>query len=107
MLNTIQKASELLALYDREHTEWGVREVAEKLKMAKSSAHDLLASLAQVGFLNKSESGRYRLGWRLVTMSETLLATTELRKEARPVLEDLAARYQETLHLAVLDDTQP
>jgi DNA-binding IclR family transcriptional regulator len=39
-------------------------------------------------------------------LSETLLATTELRKEAHPVMEDLAARYQETIHLAVLDDTQ-
>jgi len=106
MLQTIQKAGELLALFDREHTEWGVREVATKLKVAKSSAHDLMSSLAKLGFLNKTEDSRYRLGWRLVTLSETLLATTELRKEAHPVMEDLATEYQETLHLAVLDDTQ-
>jgi len=106
MLNTIQKAGELLALFDRDHAEWGVREVAAKLKIAKSSTHDLMSSLAKQGFLNKTEESRYRLGWRLVTLSETLLATTELRKEARPVMEDLAAQYQETIHLAVLDDTQ-
>jgi DNA-binding IclR family transcriptional regulator len=106
MLQTIQKAGELLALYDREHADWGVREVALKLKMAKSSTHDLMASLAQLGFLNKTENNRYRLGWRLVTLSETLLATTELLREARPVMEELAAQYQETIHLAVLDDTQ-
>jgi DNA-binding IclR family transcriptional regulator len=106
MLQTIQKAGELLSLYDREHTEWGVREVATKLKVAKSSAHDLMSSLAKLGFLNKTKDNRYRLGWRLVTLSETLLATTELRKEAHPSLEDLATQYQETIHLAVLDDTQ-
>jgi DNA-binding IclR family transcriptional regulator len=106
MLQTIQKASEVLALFDRDHTEWGVREVAEKLHTAKSSAHDLMSSLAQVGFLQKTDDGRYRLGWRLVTMSETLLTTTELRKASRPVLEELAAQYQETIHLAVLDGTQ-
>jgi DNA-binding IclR family transcriptional regulator len=106
MLQTIQKAGELLALYDRDHTEWGVREAATKLKIAKSSAHDLMSSLAQLGFLNRTEENRYRLGWRLVTLSETLLATTELRKEAHPVMEELAARYQETIHLAVLDGTQ-
>ena len=106
MLQTIQKAGEVLALFDREHTEWGVREVATKLKVAKSSAHDLMSSLARLGFLNKTDENRYRLGWRLVTLSETLLATTELRKEAHPVMEDLAAQYQETIHLAVLDDTQ-
>jgi DNA-binding IclR family transcriptional regulator len=106
MLQTIQKAGDLLALFDREHTEWGVREVATRLDMAKSSAHDLMSSLAKLGFLNKTEDNRYRLGWKLVTLSETLLATTELRKEAHPVIQDLASQYQETLHLAVLDDTQ-
>lgn len=106
MLQTIQKAGELLALFDRDHTEWGVREAATRLKIAKSSAHDLMSSLAQLGFLNRTEENRYRLGWRLVTLSETLLATTELRKEARPVMEELAAQYQETIHLAVLDGTQ-
>jgi DNA-binding IclR family transcriptional regulator len=106
MLHTIEKAGEVLALFDREHAEWGVREVAETLGLAKSSAHDLLASLAHVGLLGKTEEGRYRLGWRLVTLSETLLATTELRCEARPILEELAAQYQETIHLAVLDDTK-
>ena len=106
MLQTIQKAGELLALFDREHAEWGVREAAGKLKIAKSSTHDLMSSLAKLGFLNKTEDSRYRLGWRLVTLSETLLATTELRKEAHPVIEDLAVEYQETIHLAILDDTQ-
>jgi len=102
MLQTIEKASEVLALFDREHPEWGVREVAEALGLAKSSAHDLLTSLEQVGLLGKNEDGRYRLGWRLVTLSETLLATTELRREARPIMEELADQY----HLAVLDDTK-
>lgn len=106
MLQTIQKAGELLALFDRDHADWGVREVAVKLKMAKSSTHDLMSSLAKLGLLNKTEDNRYRLGWRLVTLSETLLATTELLREARPVMEELAAQYQETIHLAVLDDTQ-
>jgi len=106
MLQTIQKAGALLALFDREHADWGVREVAAKLKMAKSSTHDLMTSLAQLGLLNKTEDNRYRLGWRLVTLSETLLATTVLLREARPVMEELAAQYQETIHLAVLDDTQ-
>jgi DNA-binding IclR family transcriptional regulator len=106
MLRTIEKASEVLALFDREHSEWGVREVAEALGLAKSSAHDLLTSLEQVGLLGKNDEGRYRLGWRLVTLSETLLATTELRREARPIMEELADQYRETLHLAVLDDTK-
>jgi IclR family KDG regulon transcriptional repressor len=105
MLQTIEKASQVLALFDREHPEWGVREIAEELGLAKSSTHDLLNSLAQVGLLGKTDESRYRLGWRIVALSETLLASTELRREARPFLERLANQYQETVHLAMLDDT--
>jgi DNA-binding IclR family transcriptional regulator len=36
----------------------------------------------------------------LVTLSETLLATTELRREARTIMEELAAQYQETIQRA-------
>ncbi|MCL4394766.1 MAG: IclR family transcriptional regulator [Chloroflexi bacterium] len=106
MLQTIEKTGQVLALFDRDHTEWGVREVGQKLGLAKSSAHDLLTSLAQIGLLGRTEEGRYRLGWRLVSMSETLLATTELRRLARPAMEELASQYQETIHLAILDDTK-
>ncbi len=106
MLQTIEKAGQVLALYDHQHSEWGVREVAEKLDLAKSSAHDLLASLAQVGLLGKTPEGRYRLGWRLVDLGETLLDTTELRREARPLMQELAAQYRETIHLAILEDTR-
>lgn len=106
MLKTIAKASEVLSLYDRDHTEWGVQQVAQRLGLAKSSAYDLLSSLAEVGFLAKTDKGRYGLGWRLVVLSEILLATSELRREALPVMEEIAAKYQETIHLAILDDTK-
>ena len=102
MLNTILKAGRILALYDREHEEWRVSDVAEMLGIAKSSAHDLMSSLTHIGLLSQTEQGRYRLGWKTVELSETLLATTELRSIARPVMEELMFAYQETLHLAIL-----
>jgi DNA-binding IclR family transcriptional regulator len=106
MLRTIKKVSVVLGLFDREHAEWGVRDVAAKVKIPKSSAHDLLSSLSEAGLLAKTKEGRYRLGWRLMALSEMMLSTDDLRREARPVMEDLAARFDETVHLAVLDDTR-
>ncbi len=106
MLKTIAKVSKLLSLYDREHTEWGTQQVAQRLGIAKSSAHDLLASLAEVGFLTRTDKGRYTLGWRLVALGEILLSTAEIRCQAHPIMEEIAAQYQETIHLAILDDTK-
>jgi IclR family transcriptional regulator, KDG regulon repressor len=103
MLGTILKAGQILALFDREHAEWRISDVAETLGIAKSSAHDLMSSLTHIGLLSQTDEGRYRLGWKLVALSETLLATTELRTVAHPVMEQLMHVYQETLHLAILE----
>ena len=102
MLNTILKAGQVLSLFDREHEEWRVSDAAQALGMAKSSTHDLMSSMAHIGLLSQTDQGRYRLGWKIVELSETLLATTELRTIARPVMEELIHAHQETLHLAIL-----
>lgn len=103
MLKTILKTNEVLELFTKDAPEWGVAELASELDIAKSSAHDLMASLAHIGLLCLTDKGRYRLGWRLVTLGQILLATTELRPIALPLMEQLMERYHETIHLALLD----
>lgn len=104
MLNTVLKAGQVLDLFDKQNPEWGVSEVATELDIPKSSAHSLLASLAQIGLLRHGEGGRYRLGWKMLNFGQIVIDTTEFRVESRAVMEQLAAQYRETIHLAVLDD---
>ena len=46
-LNTVAKVGRVLDLFAPEQPEWGVSEVAEALRIPRSSAHALLASLAK------------------------------------------------------------
>ncbi|MFT5196179.1 MAG: IclR family KDG regulon transcriptional repressor [Cellvibrionaceae bacterium] len=103
MLGTIRKTGDILELFGRDAPEWGVSEVSERLGSAKSSTHDLMSSLAEIGLLQQTDKGRYRLGWKLVDLGQTLLATTELRAVARPVLEELSAEYRESIQLGLMD----
>ncbi|RMF78713.1 MAG: IclR family transcriptional regulator [Chloroflexi bacterium] len=103
MLNTILKAGQILDLFSFDKSEWGVSEIAATLDISKSSVYDLVASLAHIGLLQRTEQGRYRLGWRMLTYSQILLQSTEFRAEARKGMEDVAAELGETVHLAVLD----
>lgn len=77
--------------------------MAKALAIPKSSAHALLATLAQIGFLKRTREGRYRLGWRILALSQVLLSTSSWREEARRAMEELVARFGETTHLAVLE----
>ncbi len=103
MLGTIRKVGEVLELFTQEQPEWGVSEVAQALGLPKSSAHALLATLTQIGLLHKTPEGRYRLGWRVLALSQVLLSANAWRLEARRAMERLVACYGETTHLATLE----
>jgi DNA-binding IclR family transcriptional regulator len=106
MLQTLQKAVEVLSLFSPTHPEWTVGDIARALEQPKSSTSELLSSMAGQGLLRRTGPGRYRLGWRLLEFGQTLLKTTEFRAEARQVMEEVVARWGETMHLAVLENGQ-
>lgn len=106
MLGTFEKARAILDLYTTERPEWGVSEVARQLGMPTSSAHVLLASLAGLGVLHRTVAGRYRLGFKLLALSQVLLANTPWREVAQEEMNRLARAFGETLHLAALDGGQ-
>jgi DNA-binding IclR family transcriptional regulator len=105
VLGTVGKASRVLDLFTRETPEWGVTEAALALQVPRSSAHDLLDTLAQTGLLRRVEGNRYRLGLKLLTLSNAALDSLAVRVQARGVMECLARKLGATVHLATLDGT--
>jgi IclR family KDG regulon transcriptional repressor len=106
VLGTVDKAARVLGLFTPSTPEWGVTETAQALGVPRSSAHDLLSSLADTGLLQRAEAGRYRLGWKLLELGQTALTGAPLRTHARSVMRALGERLQATVHLAVLDDDE-
>lgn len=106
MLQTVQKIGPVLDLFSADRPEWGVSEVAEGIGVPRSSAHALLSSLVETGLLRCRARGRYRLGWRVVELSETLRASVDVRSVVAPALASLSAALGETVHLGVLDRHQ-
>jgi DNA-binding IclR family transcriptional regulator len=103
VLHTITKVGPLLDLFTVDRPEWGVSEAAEAIGMPRSSTHALLTSLVETGLLSTPGRGRYRLGWRIVELYETLRSGLDLRAAAAAVLVALNNETGETTNLAVLD----
>jgi len=106
VLQTIQKVGPLLDLFTADHPEWGVSEAADALGIPRSSTHALMTSLVETGLLSSPGRGRYRLGWRIVELYETMRAGMDLRGAAAPVLAKLNEETGETTNLGVLDRGQ-
>lgn len=99
-LRSVSIAMAVLGCFERE-PELGATRVAAELGVAKSTACRMLAALAASGMLERSRSGRYRLGLRLFEIGQLAVDRLMLRELSLPVLGELREVLRETAQLAV------
>lgn len=79
-------------------------ELSRALEIPKSSASYILRTLERRGYLARdAQSGRYRLGLKVLALSRGVLAHLDIRQAAQPHLRALVAKTHITGHLAILD----
>lgn len=79
-------------------------EVSRSLAVAPSTAHRLLAMLRYHDFVRQDpKSKTYRPGRALLEIALSVTAGIDVRALARPELEALSLRLDETVHLVMLD----
>ncbi len=103
MLLTVGNVGRILDLYDGDHPERGVTEVAGELAVSKSKAHVLLSSMAEIGLLRRVAGGRYRVGWRALQLERVVRDAEPFRPVAHAMATRLARDTGEVIHVAVLD----
>jgi len=82
----------------------GVSEIAERTQLPKSTVARLLATLAQLGAVEQSDSvGTYSLGELLIELSSAASPGRNLISMARPHLAELVEEIGEAAGLGVLD----
>ena len=82
-------------------------DIAHRLELNKSTVHRLLSVLERHRFVERdSESGRYRLGLKLVELGSIAVARFDLHRLARPFIERLVQETGETAHLGILREME-
>lgn len=83
-------------------------QVAQELGVSKSTAHALLQTLKQFGFVTRVLPGpRYLLGMALMRLGEQVKRRMPITEAAQPHLESLAAATGCTARLVVADNGYP
>ena len=79
-------------------------EISRKLGIPKSSASYILRTLERRGYLRRdAESGRYRLGLKILSLGGDAQANLDIADVALPFMRALEEKIHMTVHLAVLD----
>lgn len=79
-----------------------VAEIAAQTGLSLSTTHRLASSLADRNYLKFEPRKGYSLGQKLIELGFAGYREADLRKLARPYLEELASRTYDTIHLAAL-----
>lgn len=105
-MGTVSSVDNALTLLKalRDHPSLAVKEGAELLGVAPSTAHRLLSSLAAHGFVAQDPANRrYGPGPALLAVALASLRRVDVRRVGRPHLVALAAEIRETVSLAVAE----
>lgn len=97
-VQSVEKALRLLQALDR-HGRWiGVRELARQLELSPPATHNLLKTLQAASFVESNPASRqYRLGLAAVRLGAGSDPLQHMRRFARPYLETLAEKSDETI----------
>jgi DNA-binding IclR family transcriptional regulator len=103
-VGSVARAVALLDALAASESGLGVNELARRIGVNASTASRLLATLQEGGLVAREPGGPYRLGLRLVTLADRVLAQQDVRALARPLLLRLAAETGETATLSLPGD---
>jgi DNA-binding transcriptional ArsR family regulator len=86
------KIMELLA----EQKQLTVSGVAKLLGSNRAASHRFLATLRELGYVEKDEEDRYRLTFKVFELGMKVANRFEIRQIARPLMQELALAFRET-----------
>ena len=102
-VQALDRAFAVLDLLGESDTPLGLAQVASSLQLHKSTAHRFLMVLERHRMVERTSSGKFRLGLRLFDLGNRAIEQYDLRDRAQPHLRRLVAETEETAHLCILE----
>ncbi len=104
-VQSIARAAAILRLLASSSGRLGIGEIARSLNLPKGTAHGIIRTLQDVGFVEQDKtSGKYQLGATLLHLGTSYLDVNELRSRSINWADPLAARSGEAVRIGTLLD---
>jgi IclR family transcriptional regulator, KDG regulon repressor len=104
-VQSLQRGLEILEAVARADRPLGITDLSRQFGLAKGSISRLVATLTQQEFLTRDpETAKYRVSMKVWELGNGAMSRFDVRAVARPVMAELNAATQETVHLTVLTE---
>ncbi|MBQ0830215.1 IclR family transcriptional regulator [Streptomyces tagetis] len=107
LVPAVTRALDILELFLDGDGTLSAPEIVRRLQLPRTTVHELVSTLAARRYLVPvaSEPGRYRLGVRPYQLGSRYAEDLDLAAEGRQVARGVAETCDETVHVAILEDT--
>jgi DNA-binding IclR family transcriptional regulator len=102
LVQSVGRALDILELLADGGDGAGVSEIARALELKVPTTHNLLRTLLARGYAAKDSAGRYRLGHGCAGLGRAYRRDLHVPQVAQPVMDDLSARLNESVILAMM-----
>lgn len=101
LVGSVLKAVTLLDSFSVDRSVVTLHDVTADTGMNKTTAYRLLQTLVAAGVVVRADNGGYRLGPKILHLGAIARADLDLRAEALPLMQELAAEFGDTAFLMV------
>jgi DNA-binding IclR family transcriptional regulator len=107
LVPAVTRALDILELFLDGDGTLSAPDVIRRLQLPRTTVHELLTTLAARSYLAPvpAQPGRYRLGVRAYQLGSRYAEQLDLAAEGRQVAHEVAETCDETVHVAILEDT--
>ncbi|MCK0515509.1 IclR family transcriptional regulator [Anaerobiospirillum sp. NML120448] len=96
------KAMQLIDVMAGEQNDYGVTEIASKLQINKSNAHDILSTFEHLGYVRRDpDSRRYSLDYKFLTIAQKIANRLSFQEVARKQVALISNEVQEICYFGV------
>jgi IclR family pca regulon transcriptional regulator len=101
-VQSLERGLAVVRVFDAEHRELGLSEVARAAGLTRAAARRFLLTLVKLGYMNFSD-GRFSLSPRVLELGYAYLSSLTLPEVAQRHMEVLVAQVNESSSISVLD----
>lgn len=98
-MRAVQRIIAIFEIFSVERSSLTLQEIADNIKLPKSTTFRIVKSLEQAGYLVRLDDQKYCLSFRFTRLAGLVRSTLGIREIARPVMVELADATKETISI--------
>jgi DNA-binding IclR family transcriptional regulator len=104
MMRAVQRTLAIFDCFTSERTSLTLQEIANRIRLPKSTTFRLVQSLDEAGYLVRLDNQEYCLSFRFTRLAGLVKSTLDIRQIARPAMTELAEKAGETVTLNLVSE---